>query len=123
MLRKNGYLMFVCVLTLLVFNFTAIYANDLGSSEKTAQQDVSVMGTALDLAGNSSYVEIGDSETLNNISEQVTVSVWIRPTDYPKRYTNILFKGNKRMPGITHRQFAFWLRPDGSVQYHFLYRR
>ena len=43
-----------------------------------------VEGTALSLSGNRSYVEINHSETLNNITDQVTVSAWIKPTDYSK---------------------------------------
>ena len=83
----------------------------------STEYDERIVDTALDLDGESSYVEIGDSETLNNITEQVTVSLWIKPTDFPKRYTNILFKGNKRVPGIRHRQFTFWIRNDGVVQF------
>ncbi len=113
----------ICILSLFVLSssvFTPIFAQEGANGEKTGQpseSDVVVVNTALALDGNDSYVEIFDSETLNNITKQVTVSAWLKPTDFPKRYTNILFKGNKRLPGIRHRQFTFWLRDDGAVQF------
>ena len=70
---------------------------------------------ALNLDGNGSYVEIVDSEIINNISEQVTISAWIKPTDFPNTCTTVLFKGNKRIPNISHRQFALWLFDEGCV--------
>ena len=75
----------------------------------------SVEGTALSLDGNGSYVEIVDSEIINNISEQVTISAWIKPTDFPNTYTAVLFKGNKRTPDISHRQFTLWLFDVGRI--------
>ena len=70
---------------------------------------------ALSLDGNGSYVEIADSEIINNISEQVTISAWIKPTDFPNTCTTVLFKGNKRKPNISHRQFTLWVFDEGCV--------
>ena len=74
-----------------------------------------IESTALTLDGNQSFVEIGDSETLNNITEQVTVSAWIAPTDFPNRYIPIIYKGDKRTSDITNRSVTLWLQDDGSV--------
>ena len=74
-----------------------------------------IESNGLSLDGDGSYVEIDDSEIINNISEQVTISAWIKPTDFPNTCMTILFKGNKRQPDITHRQFTFWLFDEGNV--------
>ncbi|MCG9127437.1 hypothetical protein JT359_07555 [Candidatus Poribacteria bacterium] len=79
--------------------------------------DINLIDSALDLDGNESYLEIIDSNSLNNITKEVTVSLWIKPTAYPHEYANILFKGNRRLPGITHRQFTFWLWDDGRISF------
>lgn len=72
---------------------------------------------ALSLDGDGSYVEIVDSEMINDISEQVTISAWIKPTDFPNTCTTVLFKGNKRTPNLTHRQFALWLFDEGLAYF------
>ena len=72
---------------------------------------------ALSLDGDGSFAEIADSESINNISEQVTISAWIKPTDFPNTCTTVLFKGDKRTPNLTHRQFALWLFDEGLVYF------
>ena len=79
--------------------------------------DERIEDSALSLDGDGSYVEIVDSEIINNISEQVTVSAWIKPTDFPNTCTTVLFKGNKRTPNLTHRQFVLWLFDEGLVYF------
>lgn len=74
-----------------------------------------IESNALSLDGDGSYVEIDDSEIINNISEHFTISAWIKPTDFPNTCTSIFFKGNKRQPHITHRQFTLWMFDEGSV--------
>ena len=86
-------------------------------SQKQRQTDEVVEDTALDLPGNGSFVEIADSDALNNISQQVTVTAWIKPTDFPNRYTPILYKGDERTPDISNRSYALWLRNDGRIQF------
>jgi tetratricopeptide (TPR) repeat protein len=86
-------------------------------SQKQRQTDEVVEDTALDLAGNGSFVEIADSAALNNISQQVTVTAWIKPTEYTNRYTPILYKGDERTPDISNRSYALWLRNDGRIQF------
>ena len=102
-----------------------MYAQDLDDFKRTIEDtnlvpkktDFNLLDKALELDGNESYLEIIDSDSLNNITKQVTVSLWIKPTAYPNEYANILFKGDKRLPGITHRQFTFWLWHDGRISF------
>ena len=79
--------------------------------------DKVIEGNALSLDGDGSYVEIVDSEIINNISEKVTVSAWIKPIAFPNTCTTLLFKGNKRTPNLSHRQFALWLFDEGCVYF------
>ena len=85
--------------------------------QKQRQTDEVVEGTALSLAGDKSFVEVTDSDALNNISQQVTVTAWIKPTEYPNRYTPIVYKGDERTPEISNRSYALWLRNDGRIQF------
>ena len=62
-------------------------------------------------------MEITDSPALNNINQQVTVTAWIKPTEYVNRYTPILYKGDERTPEISNRSYALWLRNDGRIQF------
>ena len=107
MLRQNSSLTSVCVLSLLILNFSfciSIFAQDSSNDEKTAQpknlklteSDESIVDTALDLDGNGSYVEIFDSDILNTINQQVTVLAWIKATEFPNRYSPIIYKGDER---------------------------
>ena len=74
-----------------------------------------IEGTALTLPGGS-WVEIDDSETLDNITEQVTVSAWIKPTDYPNRYAPIIYRGDERVPDIKNRSYILHLKEGGFIQ-------
>ena len=73
-------------------------------------------GTALILDGNSSFVEIENTDVLNNITQQATISVWIKPTDFPNRYMPIIFKGDERRSNFSHRSYILYLRDDGKIQ-------
>ena len=96
----------------------AQWQKKIGDLHQTPRQsDEIVEDTALDLPGNRSFVEIADSAALNNISQQVTVTTWIKPTDFPNRYTPILYKGDERTPEISNRSYALWLRNDGRIQF------
>ena len=85
--------------------------------QKQRQTDEVVEDTALSLAGDRSFVEVTDSAALNDINRQVTVTAWIKPTEYPNRYTPILYKGDERTPEISNRSYALWLRNDGRIQF------
>ncbi len=121
MYRQRDFIIFVCVLSLFVFNFsffTNIFAQDSANDEKTVQRDdETIVDTALNLDGNLSYVEIVDSDALNTINKQVTVTAWIKATDFPNRYAPILYKGDKRTPDISNRSFVMFLRDDGAIQF------
>ena len=125
-LHSNSIL--VCLLFLVVFNFTfitPIFAQDSTNDGKTTQPnklssteyDETIVDTALELGGNFSYVEMGDSDMLNTINQQVTVTAWIKPTDFPNRYASIIYKGDKRTPNISNRSYAMLLRDDGAIQF------
>ena len=73
-------------------------------------------GTGLILDGNSSFVEIGGTDILNNTTQQATISVWIKPTDFPNRYAPIIFKGDERTSNFTHRSYILYLRENGKIQ-------
>ena len=75
-----------------------------------------IEGTALILDGNSSFVEIGGTDILNNTTQQATISLWIKPTDFPNRYAPILFKGDERTSNFTHRSYILYLRENGKIQ-------
>ena len=91
---------------------------DLYQKQSTQQHETGevIEGTALILDGNSSFVEIGNSNILNNITQQVTVSIWIKPTDFPNRYAPIIFKGDERTSNISKRSYILYLREDGKIQ-------
>ena len=76
-----------------------------------------IKGTALSLSGNRSYVEIYNSVTLDNITEHVTVSAWIKPTDYPNRYSPIVYRGDERVPDIKNRSYILHLKEGGFIQF------
>lgn len=84
--------------------------------EKNHTNEV-IEGTTLSLGGNLSYVEIKDSETINNTTEQVTVSTWIKPNVFPNRYTPIIFKGDEWDDNFEKRSFLLNLMDNGSIQF------
>jgi len=75
-----------------------------------------IEGTALILDGNSSFVEIGNSNILDNITQQATISLWMKPTDFPNRYAPIIFKGDERTSNLSHRSYILYLRENGKIQ-------
>ncbi len=94
-----------------------LYQKNL-TSEKRETGEV-IEGTALTLDGNRSFVEINDSETLNSITEQVTVSAWIKTTDFPNSYETILCRSDERGPDfriVKNRSYVLYLKDDGSLQ-------
>ena len=77
-----------------------------------------IEGTALILDGDSSFMEIRGTDSLNNITQQVTVSLWMKPTDFPNRYAPIIFKGDERTSksDLSHRSYILYLRENGKIQ-------
>jgi len=75
-----------------------------------------IEGAALILDGDSSFVEIGNSNILNSLTQQATISLWIKPTDFPNRYSPSIFKGDERTSNFTHRSYILYLRENGKIQ-------
>jgi len=69
----------------------------------------------LSLDGDGDYVEIADSEALNDIGFQVTMEAWIKPTSFPNQWIAIIFKGDERTPNHSNRSFALWLSSFGVI--------
>ena len=90
-----------------------IYENQSLQQRETGEV---IEGTALILDGDSSFVEVGGTDNLNNITQQVTVSLWIKPTDFPNRYAPIIFKGDERKSNFSHRSYILYLRENGKIQ-------
>ena len=67
------------------------------------------------LSLNGDYVEIADSEELNNIKHQVTMEAWIKATAFPTQWMPIIYKGDERTPNFSHRSYCLWLRNDGVL--------
>ena len=75
-----------------------------------------IEGTALTLSGNGSYVEMEDSESLNNITDQVTVSAWIKPTSFPNNYVRIIFRSDEQKQNYRQRSYILVIRSDGKLK-------
>lgn len=73
-------------------------------------------GTALTLSGNGSFVEINDSESLDKISDQVTVSAWIKPTNFPNNYVRIIFRSDEEKQNYRQRSYILAIRSDGKLK-------
>ena len=75
-----------------------------------------VEGTALMLSGNGSYVEMENSESLDNITDQVTVSAWIKPTSFPNNYVRIIFRSDEQKQNYRQRSYILAIRSDGKLK-------
>ncbi len=73
--------------------------------------------TALHLDGNSSFAEIVDSDALNDISQQVTVTAWIKPTNFPNGPAAIIYKGDRQTLNINNQSYGLWLQEDGAIRF------
>ena len=83
--------------------------------QKHRQTEAEFEDTALQLDGNSSFVEITDSDALNNISQRVTVTAWIKPTDFPNRLTAIIYKGDEQTLDRSNQSYMLWLQENGTI--------
>jgi len=68
----------------------------------------------LSLGGGGDYVEIADSEALNNIDSQVTMEAWIKPTDLVS-WMPIIYKGDKRSSNFSNRSYGLWINGIGHI--------
>jgi hypothetical protein len=58
----------------------------------------------LSLDGDGDYVEMADSEILNDIGSQVTMEVWVRPEEYPgNMWIALIHKTDERAPTHLYR--------------------
>ncbi len=73
--------------------------------------------TALTLSGNRDFVEIHDSEVLDSLTEQVTLSLWMNPTGFSNNYIPIIFRGDEWDPGFKLRSYVLQLINDGGIQF------
>lgn len=73
-------------------------------------------GTALTLSGNGSFVEMNDSESLDKITDQVTVSAWIKPTSFPNNYVRIIFRSDEEKQNYRQRSYILAIRSDGKLK-------
>ncbi len=83
--------------------------------QKQRQTEAEFKDTALQLDGNSSFVEVADSDALNNISQQVTVTAWIKPTDFPNGLTPIIYRGDGQTLDRSNQSYALWLQENGTI--------
>jgi ligand-binding sensor domain-containing protein len=71
----------------------------------------------LSLDGDGDYVEIANNENLN-ITSQLTMEAWIKPTAFPKYFVPIIYKGDKPLStasrSFTNRSYTLWINSDGS---------
>ena len=72
---------------------------------------------ALHLDGNSSFVEIVDSDALNDISQQITVTAWIKPTSFPNGPAAIIYKGDRQTLNINNQSYGLYLQEDGAIRF------
>ena len=71
---------------------------------------------AITLNGNGSFVEVAPSESLNSITDQVTVSAWIYPTSFPNNYVRIVFKSDEKRQNYRQRSYILVIRQDGKLK-------
>lgn len=73
-------------------------------------------GFALTLSGNGSFVEIDDSESLDKITDQVTVSAWIKPTSFRNNYVRIIIRSDEQKQNYRQRSYILDIRSDGKLK-------
>ncbi len=71
---------------------------------------------AITLNGNGSFVEVPPSESLDSITDQVTVSAWIYPTSFPNNYVRIVFKSDEKRQNYRQRSYILVIRQDGKLK-------
>ena len=75
----------------------------------------SVSDKALSLDGDGDYVEITNSDVLNNLNSQVTMEAWIKPTAFSNEWTPVFFKGDEGTPDLSNRSYTLWLNRAGFL--------
>ena len=68
------------------------------------------------LDGDEDYVEMADSEALNDIGSQVTMEAWIRVAKFSSQYVNLIQKQDEvTAPNLGNRSYLLYLKNDGAV--------
>ena len=88
-----------------------------GLYQKQRPTGVEFEDTALHLDGKSSFVEIANSDALNDITQQVTVTAWIKPTNFPNGPAAIIYKGDRQTLDINNQSFVLWLQEEGAIRF------
>jgi hypothetical protein len=71
----------------------------------------------LSLDGDGDYVEMADSEILNDIGSQVTMEIWIRPEEYPGHiWIALIHKTDESAPNWSNRSYALQLHGSGFIE-------
>ncbi len=70
----------------------------------------------LSLGGDGDYVEMSDSEALNDIGSQVTMEAWIKPTAFPNEWIAIIHKADERVDNFGNRSYVLMLNSQGFIQ-------
>ncbi len=71
----------------------------------------------LSLDGDEDYMEIVDSESLNNLDTQITVEFLIHPTQFTDEWMPIIYKGDEGEDDGRNRSFTFWLNHNGYIHF------
>jgi hypothetical protein len=61
------------------------------------------------------YVEIADSEKLNDIGSQVTIEAWVRVTEFTSHHMPIIYKGDTPASDLPSINFACLVRRDCAI--------
>jgi len=64
------------------------------------------------------YVEIANSEKLNDIGSRVTIEAWVKVTEFTAHHMPIVYKGDMRDPDLPNISFACLVRRDGAICLH-----
>lgn len=121
--KQHCLISIIGILLLFIISISAsqqiLVQNSSGEKQDVSQIDLDdrLVNTALYLDGNQSYVDIEHSLELNNITQQLTVSLWIKPTDIANRYSSLLAKTDKWVDGITHRSYVLNFKEGGYIQF------
>ena len=71
-------------------------------------------GTALPFAGDNTYVEVPDSESLSIQGDQITVQAWVNPREIHQRDTSLNAVAQKWGDGSNRRQYQLTLSAGGG---------
>jgi hypothetical protein len=82
---------------------------------------VLAVNRVLSLDGDGDYVEVADSDVLNNIGRQVTIEAWIKVDRFTNTGMPIIYKGDRRSQApvgteFGNRSYTLWLWEASRLQ-------